>query len=153
MRQPADLQQLRDLHSALLRLERDTQDPTGKRADRMIVNETRTRGEVTQYLVRKWGCENCAKAFIADAVLLHETGTSLEELDVRYLVPAANVYIVHLSGDSDLIKCHIPQSLDSTGVHRPSRSVTWYRKWAGAHGSTCRMGRTGSLPLRISTGI
>jgi hypothetical protein len=131
MKQPADLQQLRDAHSALLRLERDTRDPYGKRSYRMIINETRTRAEVTQYLARKWGCEDCAKAFIADAVILHKTGTSLEELDVRYLVPAANVYIVRPSGDSDLIKCYIPQSLDPTGTRRSARAVTWYSELGG----------------------
>jgi hypothetical protein len=133
MRQPADLQQLVAAHGALLRLERDTRDPYGKRAYRMIINETRTRPQVVKYLTNKWGCEDCAKTFIADAVLLHKTGTSLEEMDVRCLVPAANVYIVHPSGDSNLIKCYIPQSLDSTGIHRPSRSVTWYSELGGGN--------------------
>jgi hypothetical protein len=131
MKQPADLQQLRDAHSALLRLERDTQDPYGQRAYRMIVDGTRTRPKVVKYLTNKWDCEDCAKTFIADVLLLHKTGTPPEELDTRYLVPAANVYIVHSSGESDLIKCYIPQSLDPIGTRRSARAVTWYSELGG----------------------
>jgi hypothetical protein len=131
MRQPEDLQQLTAAHGALLRLDQDTRDPAGRRAYRWLIKGARTRPKVVRYLTKKWGCEDCARAFTADVALLQRLGTPPGKLDVRQLVPAANLYVIHAHGEEELIKCYIPQALDPTGMRRTSRAVTWYSELGG----------------------
>jgi hypothetical protein len=131
MRQPKDLQQLISAHGALLRLDQDTRDPAGRSAYRGLIEGTRTRPNVVRYLTKKWGCEDCARNFCADVALLQRLGMPDEELDTRYLVPAANVYVFTARGEEELIKCYIPQALDPSGLRRTSRAVSWYSELGG----------------------